>query len=98
MTLAPSTKEDSQLMLDALTAIRFLVDMKEAETACFTNEQILAGFQKMADDKVIDILSAAVVFSIELAKNGFLKRPDHFPPKNAPVANRSGIILPPSAR
>jgi hypothetical protein len=83
----------SSLLLDSMGAVEFMVALRENPTS-FSNEEILAHFQKMVDDKVIDMLAASVTFCIELIKNGHIKRPAHYPP----AAKPSSIILPPGAK
>jgi hypothetical protein len=82
-------------MLDALAAARFMVELREAPPGSIPNATILAHYQEMVDDRVIDLMAATVTLCIEMIKNGYIKRPSTYPETSAPKPLKSRLIVPP---
>lgn len=88
--------KESKLLLDAIAAASFMVELREAPVGSIPNETILTHYQAMVDDRVIDLMAATVTLCIEMIKNGYIKRPVTYPESKAgPAPTKSRLIVPP---
>ena len=76
------------LMLNALKAMTFMVELREAAPHSISNKDIVAELQKMVDNDVLNMVFAVVALSTKLKEQGILTTP------GVEIKPKSRIILP----